>query len=111
MASNMTEYFQQRLCEKLHKELKLYKQNMMTLKAEQVFRRAYEIDTYISIYENLLLKVQNTFTETQMQRLLTLPDVLGFFYAEWLDCEDSREQELNDSIDKAIQMEWLNVAG
>ena len=106
--NNMKEYFKQQLCEKLSKELKVYKQQMMLLKAEQVFKRAYEIDLYLSIYENLLLKIQNTMTETQMQRLLILPDVLGFFYAHWMDGPDSREQELNSSMDEAIHMEWMN---
>ena len=102
---NLKEYFTELSYQKLDAEMKDYKEKMFQLSAEEVFGRAYEIDTYINLYEILLTKIEN-YTWTQLWGILILPHVLGFFYARWLDIEDSQVRELDDMIDEIVEKEW-----
>lgn len=90
---------------KLEGELKIYKQKMYQLTAEEVFDHAYEIDTYINIYETLLMKIEY-FTPVQLWGIIVISDILGFFYSHWLDVEDSRAEELDEAIDGIIKREF-----
>ena len=90
---------------KLECELKAYKQKMYQLTPKEVFDRAYEIDTYINIYETLLMKIED-FTPVQLLGIIVISDILNFFYSHWLDVEDSRVEELDEAIDGIIKREF-----
>ena len=102
---NLKEYFTELSYQKLDAEMKDYKEKMFQLSAEEVFGRAYEIDTYINLYEILLTKIES-YTWSQLWGILILPHVLGFFYARWLDIEDSHVQELDEMINEIVEKEW-----
>lgn len=102
---NLKEYFTELSYQKLDAEMKDYKEKMFQLSTEEVFGRAYEIDTYINLYEILLTK-RESYTWTQLWGILILPHVLGFFYACWLDIEDSHVRELDEMINEIVGKEW-----
>lgn len=102
---NLKEYFMQYAYKKLEMELSCYKQQMYQLSAKEVFDHAYEIDSYINIYEILLIKIEYL-TSVQIWGMLMLPHILSFFYMRWLDVEDSHAQELDEIISEIIEKEW-----
>ena len=102
---NLKEYFTELAYQKLDAELKEYKEKMFQLSQEEVFAHAYEIDSYINIYENLLDKIEKM-EATQLWAMLILPHILGFFYMHWLDVEDSHAKELDETICGIIEKEW-----
>ena len=102
---NLKEYFTELAYQKLDAELKEYKEKMFQLSSEEVFAHAYEIDSYINIYESLLEKIEKL-DSTRLWALLILPNILSFFYMRWLDFEDSNAKELDETIGGIIEKEW-----
>lgn len=97
----------QRVNEKLTKELDLYKERMLLKGTKEVFDHAYEIDSYINIYEMLLMKIE--YLEiAQLYRIAMLPHILGFFYEEWLKTDDTVAEQFCEAIDMAVKRR-LNV--
>ena len=90
---------------KLEAELKEYKEKNYQLTGKEVFDRAYEIDTYINIYEILLEKIEE-FTVAQLWGSIMIPHILSFLYIHWLDVEDSRARELDEAIDGIVNREF-----
>lgn len=101
---NLRKFLRKQAYERIAQELKKFKERMIRRSPEEVYGCAYEIDSYVSIYEQLVTKI-DMFSEAQLRKLLQLPDVLGMFYAQWLDMEDSREEELSNAVDKVIEKE------
>ena len=101
---NLRKFLRKQAYERIALELKIFKERMIKRSPEEVYGCAYEIDSYVSIYEQLVTKI-DMFSEAQLRKLLQLPDVLGMFYAQWLDMEDSREEELSNAVDKVIEKE------
>ena len=101
---NLRKFLRKQAYERIALELKKFKERMIRRSPEEVYGCAYEIDSYVSIYEQLVTKI-DMFSEAQLRKLLQLPDVLGMFYAQWLDMEDSREEELSNAVDKVIEKE------
>ena len=102
---DLKEYFTQYAYKKLEVELKAYKQKMYQLSAKEVFDHAYEIDSYINIYEILLTKIEY-FTPAQLWGIVVVPNILSFFYEHWLDVEDSRAEEMESAIDEITKTEF-----
>ena len=97
----------QRVSEKLTKELNLYKEKMLSKAPKEVFDHAYEIDSYINIYEMLLMKIE--YLEiAQLYRVALLPYILGFFYEQWLETEDTVAEQFCEAIDMAVNRQ-LNM--
>ena len=97
----------QRVSEKLTKELDLYKEKILSKGLKEVFDHAYEIDSYINIYEMLLIKIE--YLEiAQLYRVALLPHILGFFYEQWLETEDTVAEQFCEAIDMAVKRE-LNM--
>ena len=97
----------QRVSEKLTKELDLYKEKMFLKGTKEVFDHAYEIDSYINIYEMLLMKIE--YLEiAQLYRVALLPHILGFFYEQRLETEDTVAEQFCEAIDMAVKRE-LNM--
>ena len=99
---DLKEYLMEVVFRKLDAELKDYKATMFLLKAQDVFNYAYEIDSYINIYETLIVKVENL-ELAQLLGLLNIPNILSFFYDRWLDFEDSRAEEMEIAISEIIK--------
>ena len=97
----------QRVSEKITKELDLYKEKMLSKGTKEVFNHAYEIDSYINIYEMLLIKIE--YLEiAQLYRVALLPHILGFFNEQWLETEDTVAEQFCEAIDMAVKRE-LNM--
>ena len=97
----------QRVSEKLTKELDLYKEQMLSKASKEVFDHAYEIDSYINIYEMLLIKIE--YLEiAQLYRVALLPHILGVFYEQWLETEYTGAEQFCEAIDMAVKRE-LNM--
>ena len=93
--------------EKITKELDLYKEKMLSKTSKEVFDHAYEIDSYINIYEMLLMKIE--YLEiAQLYRIALLPHILGFFYEQWLETEDTVAEQFCEAIDMAVNRQ-LNM--
>ena len=91
----------QRVSEKITKELDLYKEKMLSKGTKEVFNHAYEIDSYINIYEMLLIKIE--YLEiAQLYRVALLPHILGFYYEQWLETEDTVAEQFCEAIDMAV---------
>lgn len=101
---NLKEYFMQCAYRKLDAELKCYKQKMYQLSAKEVFNHAYEIDSYINIYEILLMKIEHL-TTAQLCGIILMPNILSLFYDRWLNTEDSAAEDMDVAISKVIQAE------
>ena len=101
---NLRKFLQKQAYERITSELAKFKERMLKQTPEKVYEAAYEIDSYVSIYEQLVSKIDK-FSETQLRKFLQLPDVLGLFYSCWLDMEDSREEELSSAVDTVIEKE------
>lgn len=89
---------------RIAQELERFKERMLKQSPEKIYGAAYEIDSHICIYEQLVEKIEG-FTEIQLRKLLKLPNVLGLFYDEWLSIEDSRNDELSNAVDMVIEKE------
>lgn len=94
---------------KISCELKLYKYRVLLLEKEEIYARAYETDTIISIYEELRERSQKM-TIRQLKNCLQVPDLLALFYSEWLRAPDSRDKELEASIMNTLKKTQQNVA-
>lgn len=101
---NLRKFLQKQAYERITSELAKFKERMLKKNPEKIYEAAYEIDSYVSIYEQLVSKIDK-FSETQLRKFLQLPDVLGLFYSCWLDMEDSREEELSSAVDTVIEKE------
>lgn len=86
---------------KLGKEYLEYKMRTVSMNTEEVFGRAYEIDLYISLYENLL-EMMGTFPVERLEYLNSIPDILGTMYHRWLEIEDSRQIELVEFLERQM---------
>lgn len=89
---------------RIAQELERFKERMLKQSPEKIYGAAYEIDSHICIYEQLVEKIEG-FTEIQLRKFLKLPNVLGLFYDEWLSIEDSRNDELSNAVDMVIEKE------
>lgn len=101
---NLRKYLLKQAYKRISSELKRFKEGMLKQSPEKIFESSYEIDSYLCIYEQLVEKLEG-FTETQLRKLLQLPNVLGLFYDAWLSIEDSREEELGNAVDMVIDKE------
>ena len=89
---------------RITQELERFQERMLKQSPEKIYGAAYEIDSHICIYEQLVEKIEG-FTEIQLRKFLKLPNVLGLFYDEWLSIEDSRNDELSNAVDMVIEKE------
>ena len=101
---NLRKFLRKKAYERISRELARFKERMIKQPPEKIYEAAYEIDNHICIYEQLVEKIEN-FTETQLRKLLQLPNVLGLFYDEWLSVEDSRNEELSNAVDMVVDKE------
>ena len=89
---------------RITQELERFKERMLKQSPEKIYGAAYEIDSHICIYEQLVEKIEG-FTEIQLRKFLKLPNALGLFYDESLSIEDSRNDELSNAVDMVIEKE------
>lgn len=89
----MKERLEVLLYEKLDWELTEFKKKTLEKEKDEIYGMAYEIDSVINLYEQLVDK-QN-FTEEKLEALLVVPNLLIYLYDEWLSYEDYRRHDFH----------------
>ena len=89
--------FRKLFCTKIGIELENYKRRVLKLKPEEIYRRAYQIDSMIQIYE-LLMEQSQKISEEMLQVMIVVPNLLAFLYRRWMQRVDSSEAELFECI-------------
>lgn len=82
---------------KIYLEYEVFKLGMLRKSAEEIYQEAYQIDTYITLYE-ILLEKSRKLAEDEITFLLKRPNVLAFLYDQWLKYEDSRVEDLEQFL-------------
>ena len=90
----MKQELQSLLCLKINVEYQKFKKEQLELSAEDIYGNAYQIQSFMCIYENLLEMSQNL-SEDVLVSLITFPELLAYLYERWLKVEDSLDEELN----------------
>ena len=86
---------------KLARELCEYKRWMKKQSKEYIFDHAFEIDSMICIYENLM-EMSRTMDAVQLKKGIRMPDLLRCCYEDWAKKEDDVTKELMESIYETI---------
>ena len=87
---------------KIYFEYEVFKQTMLKKSVEEVYESAYQVDSYINLYE-FLLEMSQELGEEDIRQILLIPNILTFIYDEWLSFEDSRSEDLCDFIRRRIR--------
>lgn len=97
----MMEYLQSLFGMKINQEFQAFKKEQMKCTPEEIFNNAFQIDCYISLYEELL-EMGQQFSENTLMNLLTFPELLTFLYERWMKVEDSSHEELTAYIKREV---------
>lgn len=92
-----TEKLQELFCTKIGMELEHYKRKVLRLEPEEIYHRAYQIDSIINIYE-ILVEHSRKMTGEMLQVMLVMPGLLAYFYRKWMKYGDSVAEELQECI-------------
>lgn len=84
------------LYEKIAKELKAFKREILDKEKEEIYGMAYEIDSMINLYETFV--EYQELSDEMLETLLKVPNLLSFLYNEWLSYQDHCEQDFYDFI-------------
>jgi hypothetical protein len=101
MAANVESMFYAReelqslFCLKINVEYKKFKEEQLSLSIESIYENAYQIHTFMCMYENLL-EMSQKFSEDVLVSLITYPELLAYLYERWLKVEDSLDEELTN---------------
>lgn len=87
---------------KIYLEYENFKQITLKKSVEEVYECAYQIDSYINLYE-FLLEMCQEFEEEEITQILLIPNILAFLYDEWISFEDSSSEDLIDFIRREIK--------
>lgn len=82
---------------KISAECEKFKAEMLANEPAYIFSQAYRIDIILNIYEQLVEKVDKL-PKGLLIVLLNTPNLLEWFYNEWLKQEDSFIYELGESM-------------
>lgn len=92
---------QELFCTKIGLENARFKRKMLKQEPEKIFESAYQIDSMISIYEQLM-EMSQKMEKGKMKKLLVFPNLLAFLYDRWLKAEDSHTEELEAVLQETI---------
>jgi hypothetical protein len=87
---------------KISRELKLFKKELLKKEPEHIFAQAYHIDVIVNIYELMAEKIEEL-SKRYLYELLVIPNILEYFYQEWLKTEDSFVEELRESMRNTLK--------
>lgn len=91
---------------KIYMEYELFKQQMMQKSVDEVYECAYQIDSYINLYE-FLLEMCQEFEEGEIKVILLTSNILASLYDEWLSFEDSSSEDLTSFIRREVKFMQL----
>ena len=82
------------LSTRLYIELQMFKDSLLQMEKEDIFKSSYKIEVYVNLYEIFTVHTEDLEADT-MRRLLNLKSgILEHIYQEWLSQEDSFFDEL-----------------
>ena len=98
---------------KIYMEYEIFKLTMLNMSGEKIYESAYQIDSYINLYE-FLLEMCQEFEEREIKVILLTQNILASLYDEWLSFEDSSSEDLTGFIRREVQymgeIDMLEVA-
>ena len=97
----MDDYYRQVFCQKIVDELADYKEEKLKLLPEELYHSAYEIDSFIRIFE-IMIEESEKLSGEVLRKLICVPNLLNVLYGLWMDTEDSSEEELENCISRYI---------
>ena len=84
------------LSTRLYIELQLFKDSMLQMEKEDIFKSSYKIEVYVNLYEIFTVHIEDLEADTT-RRLLNLKfGIIEHIYQEWLSREDSFFDELKE---------------
>ena len=84
------------LSTRLYIELQLFKDSLLQMEKEDIFKSSYKIEVYVNLYEIFTVHIEGMEADT-MRRLLNLKfGIMEHTYQEWLSREDSFFNELKE---------------
>lgn len=87
---------------KIYLEYEVFKQSTLKKSVEEVYESAYQIDSYINLYE-FLLEMCERFDKEEIKQILLMPNILDVLYDKWLSYEDSSSEDLTNFICNEIK--------
>jgi hypothetical protein len=91
---------------KIYMEYEIFKLTMLNKSGEKIYESAYQIDSYINLYE-FLLEMCQEFEEREIKVILLTPNILASLYDEWLSFEDSSSEDLTSFIRREVKFMQL----
>lgn len=95
-------FLQQLLCQQIFLEKEAFKRSILNKEKADIYAAAYEIDCKITIYEQMV-EMSQDMEVMALCSVVTLPDILAYFYAKWLEKEDSAWKELRECLTEEIR--------
>ena len=85
---------QELLSTRLYIELQMFKDSLLQMEKEDIFKSSYKIEVYVNLYEIFTIHTEDLEADT-MRRLLNLKfGIMEHIYQEWLSQEDGFFDEL-----------------
>lgn len=103
------EQLEQAFCKKISSELGLFKEQMLKMEKEEVFALAYWIDCTIRIYE-ILMELSKSLGDRELWQCTRTERLLESLYNYWLKVPDTQNEELENSLQSAINAICVDVA-
>lgn len=101
---------QELFCFKITQEINWFKLGILNQKPEEIYAKAFEIDSMINLYE-LLLEMSQKMRAEQLKELVLFPRILAYLYDCWLKYEDSGMEEMTVFIGNCLsEMKGLKAA-
>lgn len=94
--------FKRHLLDRLYGEYQAFKTRMLSLPANELFGRSYEIDIMVNLYEIMIQKSEGL-TAEMLSALLDYENLLGYLYDRWLKVDDNKYSELEKYVEDKVE--------
>lgn len=99
----MEEEIREKFLNRLHTELKLFKETMFRQEKDVIFGESYKIEIFVNVYEILVEKTEILPVSVLQQLLHQSHDILEFLYQQWLKKDDNSYIELSQYVDSELK--------
>jgi len=89
------------LSSKISNEFDVYKAEMLTKSAQEIFDAHYKIGCYEEFV--CLFEKNNDWSESELDVLINEPDLLISLYREWLDCDTAIQEEYKSCVQDFVE--------
>ena len=92
------------LLERLHLEVKLFKDSMLRRSKADIYAGSYKIELYVNLYEILVIEAERMSEPLLRKLLYHRSGILDAFYEEWLTKDDSFYTELRECAEDELEV-------